>query len=43
VASGELLYTWHAHYRTVRCLALYDYLLVSGSEDGSIRVWDLIT
>ncbi|TVU31788.1 hypothetical protein EJB05_23489 [Eragrostis curvula] len=43
VASGELLHTWHAHYRAVRCLALYDYLLVSGSEDGSIRVWDLIT
>ncbi|TVU46444.1 hypothetical protein EJB05_05983 [Eragrostis curvula] len=42
VASGELLHTWHAHYRAVRCLALYDYLLVSGSEDGSIRVWDLI-
>ncbi|CAL5061825.1 unnamed protein product [Urochloa decumbens] len=43
VASGELLHTWHAHYRAVRCLALYDYLLVSGSEDGSIKVWDLIT
>ncbi|XP_062195136.1 protein ROOT INITIATION DEFECTIVE 3-like isoform X2 [Phragmites australis] len=43
VTGGELLYTWHAHYRAVRCLALYDYLLVSGSEDGSIRVWDLIT
>jgi len=43
VASGELLHRWHAHYRAVRCLALYDYLLVSGSEDGSIKVWDLIT
>ncbi|CAD6265671.1 unnamed protein product [Miscanthus lutarioriparius] len=43
VSSGELLHTWHAHYRAVRCLALYDYLLVSGSEDGSIKVWDLIT
>nr|CAB3482671.1 unnamed protein product [Digitaria exilis] len=43
VASGELLHTWHAHYRAVRCLTLYDYLLVSGSEDGGIKVWDLIT
>ncbi|KAL6839166.1 hypothetical protein ACP4OV_031057 [Aristida adscensionis] len=43
VTSGELLHTWHGHYRAVRCLALYDYWLVSGSEDGSIRVWDLIT
>ncbi|KAL6599155.1 hypothetical protein ACP70R_046019 [Stipagrostis hirtigluma subsp. patula] len=43
VASGQLLHTWHGHYRAVRCFALYDYWLVSGSEDGSIRVWDLIT
>ncbi|KAF0908561.1 hypothetical protein E2562_026348 [Oryza meyeriana var. granulata] len=43
VASGELLVQWHAHYRAVRCLALYDFLLVSGSEDGSIKVWDLLT
>ncbi|XP_051187171.1 protein ROOT INITIATION DEFECTIVE 3 isoform X2 [Lolium perenne] len=43
VASGELLVQWHAHYRDVRCLALYDLLLVSGSEDGSIKVWDLLT
>uniref|UniRef100_A0ACD5XWL5 Uncharacterized protein n=1 Tax=Avena sativa TaxID=4498 RepID=A0ACD5XWL5_AVESA len=43
VASGELLVRWHAHYRDVRCLALYDLLLVSGSEDGSIKVWDLLT
>ncbi|EEE67006.1 hypothetical protein OsJ_23925 [Oryza sativa Japonica Group] len=43
VASGELLVQWHAHYRAVRCLALYDFLLISGSEDGSIKVWDLLT
>ncbi|PNT76364.1 hypothetical protein BRADI_1g47490v3 [Brachypodium distachyon] len=43
VATGELLVRWHAHYLDVRCLALYDLLLVSGSEDGSIKVWDLIT
>ncbi|KAM3212225.1 hypothetical protein ACQJBY_065354 [Aegilops geniculata] len=43
VASGELLVRWHAHYRDVRCLALYDMLLVSASEDGSIKVWDLLT
>ncbi|XP_037466810.1 protein ROOT INITIATION DEFECTIVE 3-like isoform X4 [Triticum dicoccoides] len=43
VASGELLVRWHAHYRDVRCLALYDMLLVSASEDGSIKIWDLLT
>lgn len=43
MASGELLVQWHAHYRAVRCLALYDFLLISGSEDGSIKVWDLLT
>ncbi|XP_037459771.1 protein ROOT INITIATION DEFECTIVE 3-like isoform X2 [Triticum dicoccoides] len=43
VASGELLVRWHAHYRDVRCLALYDMLLVSASEDGNIKVWDLLT
>ncbi|PKU85490.1 protein ROOT INITIATION DEFECTIVE 3 [Dendrobium catenatum] len=44
VASGKLLNKWTAHYRSVTCLTLSDdeSLLISGSEDGSIRVWPLL-
>lgn len=44
VASGRLLKRWHAHYRAVTCLVLSedDSLLVSGSEDGCVRVWSLL-
>ncbi|PIA52352.1 hypothetical protein AQUCO_01000305v1 [Aquilegia coerulea] len=44
VASGRLLKKWHAHYRAVTCLVLSDdeSLLVSGSEDGCVRVWNLV-
>lgn len=44
VASGRLLKTWNAHYRAVTCLVFSDddSLLVSGSEDGSIKVWSLL-
>ncbi|XP_065018879.1 protein ROOT INITIATION DEFECTIVE 3-like [Musa acuminata AAA Group] len=40
VASGKLLTWWHAHYRSVTCLTLSkdESLLISGSEDGSVRV-----
>lgn len=43
VATGRLLKKWHAHYRAVTCLVFSedDSLLVSGSEDGCIRVWSL--
>ncbi|XP_016449551.1 protein ROOT INITIATION DEFECTIVE 3-like [Nicotiana tabacum] len=44
VATGKLLKKWHAHYRAVTCLKFNDdqSLLISGSEDGSVRVWSLI-
>ncbi|CAL9754428.1 unnamed protein product, partial [Musa acuminata subsp. burmannicoides] len=44
VASGKLLTWWHAHYRSVTCLTLSkdESLLISGSEDGSVRVWSLM-
>ncbi|XP_020265847.1 protein ROOT INITIATION DEFECTIVE 3 isoform X1 [Asparagus officinalis] len=44
VASGKLLNKWHAHYRSVTCLTLSDdeSLLISGSEDGCVRVWSLL-
>lgn len=45
VLSGRLLKKWHAHYRAVTCLVFSedDSLLISGSEDGCIRVWSLLT
>lgn len=44
VTSGRLLKKWNAHYRAVTCLVFSssDYLLISGSEDGSIKVWSLL-
>ncbi|OVA02273.1 WD40 repeat [Macleaya cordata] len=43
VASGRLLKKWNAHYRAVTCLVLSDdeSLLISGAEDGCVRVWSL--
>ncbi|KAJ7966607.1 protein ROOT INITIATION DEFECTIVE 3-like [Quillaja saponaria] len=43
VASGRLLKKWHAHYRAVTCLVFSedDSLVISGSDDGSVRVWSL--
>uniref|UniRef100_A0A5B7BLE7 Uncharacterized protein n=1 Tax=Davidia involucrata TaxID=16924 RepID=A0A5B7BLE7_DAVIN len=44
VATGRLLKKWHAHYRAVTCLVYCDdqSLLISGAEDGCVRVWSLI-
>ncbi|OVA15662.1 WD40 repeat [Macleaya cordata] len=44
VASGRLLKKWNAHYRAVTCLVLSDdeSLLISGAEDGFVRVWSLL-
>ncbi|KAJ8763273.1 hypothetical protein K2173_026174 [Erythroxylum novogranatense] len=43
VATGRLLKKWRAHYRSVTCLNFSEdnSLLVSGSEDGAVRVWSL--
>ncbi|KAL9673157.1 hypothetical protein QQ045_029410 [Rhodiola kirilowii] len=43
VATGKLLRKWHAHYRAVTSLVMLEgqSLLVSGSEDGNVRVWSL--
>eukprot|EP00268_Persea_americana_P036723 TRINITY_DN3624_c1_g1_i1.p1 TRINITY_DN3624_c1_g1~~TRINITY_DN3624_c1_g1_i1.p1 ORF type:complete len:226 (-),score=36.74 TRINITY_DN3624_c1_g1_i1:2581-3258(-) len=44
VASGTLLKKWNAHYRAVTCLVFSDddSLLISGAEDGCVRVWSLL-
>ncbi|KAF2309804.1 hypothetical protein GH714_005198 [Hevea brasiliensis] len=44
VATGRLLKKWRAHYREVTCLVFTkdDSFLVSGAEDGSVRVWSLL-
>ncbi|XP_027351601.1 protein ROOT INITIATION DEFECTIVE 3 [Abrus precatorius] len=43
VETGRLLKKWRAHFRAVTCLVFSedDSLLISGSEDGSVRVWSL--
>ncbi|XP_022768748.1 protein ROOT INITIATION DEFECTIVE 3 isoform X2 [Durio zibethinus] len=43
VATGRLLRKWHAHYRAVTSLVFSEdnSLLISGSEDGCVRVWSL--
>ncbi|XP_073022121.1 protein ROOT INITIATION DEFECTIVE 3-like isoform X2 [Primulina eburnea] len=43
IATGKLLKKWHAHYRAVTCLVFNDdqSLLISGAEDGCVRVWSL--
>ena len=43
VATGRQLRKWNAHYRAVTCLVFSDddSLLISGSEDGSVKVWSL--
>lgn len=44
VATGRLLKKWHAHYRAVTCLVFSEdqSLLISGAQDGSVRVWSLL-
>ncbi|GAU34061.1 hypothetical protein TSUD_16490 [Trifolium subterraneum] len=43
VETGRLLKKWHAHLRAITCLVFSedDSLLISGSEDGYVRVWSL--
>ncbi|KAJ9568384.1 hypothetical protein OSB04_004350 [Centaurea solstitialis] len=45
VINGKLLKTWHAHNSALTCLAFSDdaSLLISGSEDGMIVVWPMIS
>ncbi|CAI9115788.1 OLC1v1016782C3 [Oldenlandia corymbosa var. corymbosa] len=43
VSTGNLLTKWDAHLRAVTCLVFSDdkSLLISGSEEGGVRVWSL--
>ncbi|KAK9066416.1 hypothetical protein SSX86_013738 [Deinandra increscens subsp. villosa] len=45
VINGKLLKTWHAHNSPLTCLAFSvdSSLLISGSEDGNIAVWPMIS
>nr|KAJ0191899.1 hypothetical protein LSAT_V11C800453670 [Lactuca sativa] len=44
VETGTLLKKWHGHYRPVTCLVFSNdqSLLISRSEDGTVRVWSLL-
>ena len=39
--SGKLIHTFDGHRGAVRCFAFYDHFLFSGSDDQTIRIWDL--
>ncbi|KAL2938262.1 Protein ROOT INITIATION DEFECTIVE 3 [Bienertia sinuspersici] len=43
VFTGRLLKKWYAHNGAVSCLSLSDdeSLLISGAEDGGVKVWSL--
>ncbi|KAM3751965.1 hypothetical protein ACB098_04G152200 [Castanea mollissima] len=45
IANGRLLKTWHAHHKSLNCLLFSndDSLLISGSDDGMICVWSVIS
>ncbi|XP_010930146.1 protein ROOT INITIATION DEFECTIVE 3 isoform X1 [Elaeis guineensis] len=45
VPSGRLLKNWHAHQKSTSCLTFFpdDSFLISGSEDGIICVWSMIS
>ncbi|XP_024027160.1 protein ROOT INITIATION DEFECTIVE 3 [Morus notabilis] len=44
-SSGKLLKTWRAHRRSLTCMLFSDdgSLLISGSDDGMICVWPMIS
>ncbi|KIY51717.1 WD40 repeat-like protein, partial [Fistulina hepatica ATCC 64428] len=37
--TGTCLHVFHKHTSTVRCVAVTDSLVVTGSRDGSLHVW----
>lgn len=45
--NGQLLQSYKGHvnkeYRIRSCLAMQDSMIISGSEDGKIYAWDLLT
>ncbi|KAL1814601.1 hypothetical protein ACET3Z_017175 [Daucus carota] len=45
VTTGKLLKTWHGHNKSLTCLVFSDdgSLLISGSEDGMVVVWSMIS
>jgi pre-rRNA-processing protein IPI3 len=45
LASGNLIQSWQAHFKSVTVTAFSDCgnFLISGSEDGMVRSWDVIS
>lgn len=44
VSSGNLILSWQAHFKAVTVMSFTPCgnFLISGSEDGMVRVWDII-
>lgn len=40
--SGKCIHVLQGHTSTVRCLAMHGNNVVSGSRDGTLRVWDVV-
>lgn len=46
IEDRQLLYTLHGHYGPITCLFIDQvnpHMAASGSQDGMLCVWDLIT
>ncbi|KAF3436857.1 hypothetical protein FNV43_RR19610 [Rhamnella rubrinervis] len=45
VANGKLVKTWRAHHKSLNCMLFSNdgSLLISGSDDGTICVWSLVS
>ena len=41
--SGEKLFTLNGHKESIRCLAIHNGKLISGSADKTIKIWDLMS
>ena len=43
VETGDCVYTLNGHDSAVTCLQFDDTKLLSGSDDGTLKLWDLRT
>jgi WD40 repeat protein len=43
ISSGNLKFSWQAHFKTITSLKITksSHFCISGSDDGMVRVWDM--